>query len=58
MGTVRVRRLDETNAQTAMVSPEAFREETGEFAQTTEGTLELNLLPYAVVQINTNYGEL
>ena len=58
MGTVRVRRLDETNAQTAMISPEVFREETGEFAQTTNGTLELNMLPYAIAQIDSNYGEL
>ena len=55
--TVRVRRLDETNAQAAMTSPEAFREEMGESAQTTNGTLELNLLPYAITQIDTNYGE-
>ena len=55
--TVRVRHLNETNAPTAMASPEAFRAETGELAQTTNGTLALNLLPYAVTQIDANYGE-
>ncbi len=53
-GTVRVRRLDDTNAQAAMVSPEAFRAETGEIVKDAEDTLELNLLPYAVVQIDSN----
>ena len=57
-GTVRVRCLDETNAQTAMTSPEAFRSEAGELVQTVAGTLELNLLPYAIAQIDNNYGEL
>ena len=52
--TVRVRRLDETNAQTAMTSPEVFRAETGELLQTTNGTLELNLLPYAIAQIDSS----
>ena len=56
--TVRVRHLNETNAQTAMASPEAFRAETGELAQTTNGTLELNMLPYAIAQIDSAYGEL
>ena len=51
--TVRVRHLDETNAQTAMASPEAFRAERGELLQTTNGTLELNLLPYAIAQIDS-----
>ena len=53
-----IRRLDETNAQTAMTSPETFRTETGERVQiTADGTLELNLLPYAVAQIDSNSGE-
>ena len=54
LGTVRVRRLDETNAQAAMVSPEAFREEMDELVGDAEDTLELNLLPYAVAQIDSN----
>ena len=53
-GTVRVRHLDETNAQYAMISPEAFRAETGELVQTAEGSLELSLLPYAIAQIDSN----
>ncbi len=53
-GTVRVRHLDETNAQYAMTSPEAFRAETGELVQTAEASLELNLLPYAIAQIDSN----
>ena len=52
--TVRVRHLNETNAQTAMASPEAFREGRGELMQATNGTLELNLLPYAIAQIDSN----
>ena len=53
-GTVRVRHLDETNAQSAMASPEAFRAETGELVGDAEGTLELDLLPYAIAQIDSN----
>ena len=53
-GTVRVRHLDETNVQYAMTSPEAFRAETGEFVEDAEGTLELDLLPYAIAQIDSN----
>ena len=51
-GTIRVRCLDETNAQVAMTSPEAFREETGTLRQTINGTLALNLRPYASAQID------
>ena len=53
-GSVRVRHLDETNAQYAMTSPEAFRAETGELVGDAEGTVELNLLPYAIAQIDSN----
>ena len=52
--TVRVRHLDETNAQAAMTSPEAFRSITGKLVQTVDGTLELNLLPYATAQIDSS----
>lgn len=55
--TIRVRRLDETNAHAAMTSPEAFCSSTGELVQTMDGTFELNLLPYAIAQVDTNYGE-
>jgi len=50
--TVHLRRLDETNAERAMQAPEAFRAEAGEVEQTSEGMLELDLLPYAVVRID------
>ena len=53
-GAVRVRHLNESNAQTAMASPETFRAGTGELVQATNGTLEIDLLPYAVAQIDTN----
>jgi hypothetical protein len=50
---VRVRHLDETNAATAMGSPENFRAEKGSAMQTTDGVLELSVLPYAVVRIDS-----
>ena len=53
-GSVRVRCLDETNAQTAMTAPEVFRQETGGLVQTTNGTLELSLLPYAIAQLDSD----
>ncbi len=49
---VRVRHLNETNVEAAMASPEEFRAEEGDAVRTTGGTLELNLLPYAVVRID------
>ena len=52
--TVRVRRLDETNAHAAMTSPDTFRAENGELVQTVDGALELNLLPYAIAQIDSD----
>jgi hypothetical protein len=49
---VRVRRLDETNAEQAMQSPEGFRAAVGETVQTGDGVLDLSLLPYAVACID------
>jgi hypothetical protein len=49
---VRVRLLDETNAQAALESPEAFRAEAGELKQTAGGELQLSLLPYAIARID------
>jgi hypothetical protein len=49
---VRVRHLNETNAEAAMTSPEEFRTEEGDPIRTTEGSLELDLLPYAIVRID------
>jgi hypothetical protein len=49
---VRVRTLDETNAEVAMTSPEEFRARPGQRVQTTAGALELHLLPYALARID------
>ena len=50
--TVKLREINETNAQKAMVSPETFLTEPDERMQTTAGNLELNLLPYAIARID------
>ena len=50
---VKMRQLDETNAEAAMRSPEDFRAEEGKPMQTREGSLDLSLLPYAIAQIDT-----
>ncbi len=49
---VKVRQLDETNAEAAMRSPEDFRAEEAKSMQTREGSLELCLLPYAIIRID------
>lgn len=49
---VRVRRLDETNAEEAMRSPEAFRAAPGEVLTMQDGKLVLEMLPYAVARID------
>jgi hypothetical protein len=51
---VRLRHLDETNAERAMAAPEAFREEAGEERPTAGGRLELVLRPCAVVRLDTD----
>jgi hypothetical protein len=50
---VRVRKLDETNAEAATRSPEDFRAEAGETVGTPGATLELSLLPYAIARIDS-----
>lgn len=50
---VHVRSLDETNAEHAMQSPEAFRAQKGQLITTRDGTLELRLLPYAIATIDS-----
>lgn len=50
---VRVRHLNEINAEEAMLSPEAFRAGEGELLQTSGGALELSLLPYAIARVDT-----
>ncbi len=49
---VRVRRLNESNAVAAMESPERFRAAEGNTLQTTDGALEISLLPYAFARID------
>ena len=50
--TVKLRELNETNAQKAMISPKTFLKEPGERLQTAAGNLELSLLPYAIARID------
>ncbi len=49
---VQVRTLDETNAEAAMRSPEAFRSQASELKSTVDGQLELHLRPYAIARID------
>jgi hypothetical protein len=51
--TVRVKYLDETTAEEAMVSPESFRADPGNLVQIGTGWAEIVLLPYAVVRIDS-----
>ncbi|PWH15688.1 MAG: hypothetical protein DDG58_10665 [Ardenticatenia bacterium] len=52
-GRIQVRSLDETNAEYAMQSPEAFRAQAGEMIPTHTGSCALTLMPYAVVTIDS-----
>lgn len=47
-----VRFLDETNAEWAMREPEAFRDTPGVSLPVQGGTLELELLPYAIARLD------
>lgn len=49
---VRVKHLNETNAEQAMRSPESFRKDQGLLLQTSGNQIELCLLPYALVRID------
>lgn len=51
--SVRVRFLDEANAEQAMLSPEQFRAEMGEGAQTSQDELELRLRPFGIARIDS-----
>ncbi len=44
--------LDETNAEFAMLEPEAFRAQPRESRSTTGGELDLTLRPYAIACID------
>ena len=48
----RLRLLDERNAEAAMRDPERFRAQVGELLDTHDGSLALELLPYAVARID------
>jgi len=50
--TVRVRMLDERNAEDAMTSPETFRSQQGEVEKTTNGGLEVKLLPFGIARLD------
>ena len=49
---VRVKHLNETNAEQAMRSPESFRKDQGLLLQTSGNQIELCLLPYGLVRID------
>ena len=49
---VRVKHLNETNAEQAMRSPESFRRDQGLLLQTSGNQIELCLLPYGLVRID------
>jgi len=50
--TVRVRMLDERNAEEAMRSPEMFRRQQGEVGKTASGVLEMKLLPFGIARLD------
>lgn len=50
--TARVRLLDETTAEEAMLRPEEFRQRAGETRQSVSGKIDLNLLPFAVARVD------
>lgn len=51
---VRLKRLDQTTAEAAMTAPEAYRREPGLLVQTAGDVLEVALLPYAVVRVDSS----
>ena len=52
----RVRTLDERNAETAMRDPESFRAQAGELLDTPDGSITLELLPYAIARMMFDLG--
>jgi hypothetical protein len=52
---LRLRSLDETNAEAARSSPESFRQEWRELAATAGGRIEVRLRPFAVSAIDQNH---
>jgi hypothetical protein len=47
-----VRRLDETNVENACRFPDEFRRERDRHVKTSNGSIEIELLPYAVARID------
>lgn len=50
---VSVSRLDETNVMEAMRAPRNFRAQQAQITTTNDGTLELEILPYGLVRIDS-----
>jgi hypothetical protein len=48
-----VRHLDERNAEEAMRNPEAFRSDPGAPMSVERGIIELGLLPYGLVRVDS-----
>jgi hypothetical protein len=51
-----IRLLDETNAATAGQSPETYRSQAGSNQPTEAGSLQLQLLPYAIATLDSMLG--
>jgi hypothetical protein len=51
--TVRVKYLDETNAEVALKSPESFRADPGTLTQVEREWIEIHLRPYAIARIDS-----
>ncbi len=51
-GTVRVRMLDESNAEEAMASPEMFRSRQAEVKKPANGSLDVQLLPFGIARLD------
>lgn len=47
-----IRYLDETNAEEAIVNPEAFRSSAGQWVEAAAGKIELHLLPFALARVD------
>jgi hypothetical protein len=48
----RIRTLDERNAEEAMRDPASFRAQAGELLDTPDGSITLELLPYAIARVD------
>jgi hypothetical protein len=55
-GSVRVKRMDLSNAENAMVNPEAYREERGDLHEVADGGIDIDLPSYGVARIDREGG--